>query len=162
MRIGITGHQRLKNSSSWDWVEGEIKAILARIPEPLIGITSLAIGADQVFAKIILEQQGTIEAIIPFEGYELKFAEGHDRQEYRNFLNRASRTEVLQKKTSDEEAYFAAGKRVVDLAEILIAVWDGNPAAGLGGTADVVTYAKQKRKRILQLDPMTSSVIQSH
>jgi hypothetical protein len=148
MRIGITGHQRLKNPSSWDWVEGEIKTIVALFPEPLIGITSLAIGADQLFAKIILEQQGTIEAIIPFEGYKLKFAEGNDRQEYQNFLNRASRIEVLQKKTSDEEAYFAAGKRVVDLAEILIAVWDGKPAVGLGGTADVVTYATQKRKKI--------------
>jgi hypothetical protein len=28
-------------------------------------------------------------------------------------------------------------------AEVLIAVWDGLPARGLGGTADVVAYAKQ-------------------
>jgi hypothetical protein len=33
------------------------------------------------------------------------------------------------------------GKVVVDRAEVLIAVWDGLPARGLGGTADVVAYA---------------------
>jgi len=27
-------------------------------------------------------------------------------------------------------------------------VWNGRPAAGLGGTADIVRYAEQKNKRI--------------
>jgi len=35
----------------------------------------------------------------------------------------------------------AAGKRVVDISEHVIAIWDGRPAGGYGGTADVVAYA---------------------
>ena len=30
------------------------------------------------------------------------------------------------------------GRRVVDLVELMIAVWNGQAAQGLGGTADVV------------------------
>src|SRR6266446_5670680 len=142
MKIGITGHQRLKDPSSWDRVRLEMESILARFPKPLIGMTSLAIGADQLFADIVLQQSGTLEAIIPFEGYELKFAAGDERQKYQHFLNRASRVEILHKTASEEHAYFEAGKRVVDLADALVAVWDGKPAAGLGGTADVVAYAQ--------------------
>jgi hypothetical protein len=35
-----------------------------------------------------------------------------------------------------------AGEKVVDLSDTLLAVWDGLPAKGYGGTADVVTYAR--------------------
>jgi hypothetical protein len=36
----------------------------------------------------------------------------------------------------------AAGAIVADRCERLIAVWDGRPALGLGGTGDVVRYAQ--------------------
>jgi hypothetical protein len=32
---------------------------------------------------------------------------------------------------------------VVEASELLVAVWDGEPARGLGGTADVVAYARE-------------------
>jgi len=36
----------------------------------------------------------------------------------------------------------AASKFMVDEADELYAVWDGKPARGYGGTADVVAYAR--------------------
>ncbi|MCA1708813.1 MAG: hypothetical protein LC808_38260, partial [Actinobacteria bacterium] len=41
-----------------------------------------------------------------------------------------------------EDAFFAAGRRVVDLSDVVVAVWDGMEAKGKGGTGDVVTYAR--------------------
>jgi hypothetical protein len=155
MRVGITGHQRLKDPSLWDVVRMEMEKILAHLFKPLIGITSLAVGADQLFAEIILQQSGTFEAIIPFEGYEFKFTEGEARNRYRYLVHRASQVEVLSKTVSEEQAYFEAGKKVVDLADVLVAVWDGKPAAGLGGTADVVAYAQQQGKQVIHLNPTT-------
>ncbi|MFJ8953478.1 hypothetical protein ACIRO1_25525 [Streptomyces sp. NPDC102381] len=38
----------------------------------------------------------------------------------------------------------AAGKEVVDQSDVLLAVWDGKPAGGKGGTADVVAYAQRQ------------------
>jgi hypothetical protein len=39
------------------------------------------------------------------------------------------------------EAFFEASTSMVDRVDAVIAVWDGRPAQGFGGTADVVNYA---------------------
>lgn len=157
MRVGITGHQLLKDPQGWDWVKAEISGLLAGLPEPLIGVTSLAIGADTLFAELVLQRNGQLKAVIPFPEYERKF-DGHDRDKYRRLLEEASRVTVLQKRRSDEESYLEAGMMVVDLAELLLAVWDGEPARGLGGTGDIVEYAMQKRKDVIHLNPIKRSV----
>ena len=36
-----------------------------------------------------------------------------------------------------------------DACEILLAVWDGKPAAGLGCTADVVAYARERDRHVM-------------
>jgi hypothetical protein len=38
----------------------------------------------------------------------------------------------------------AGSELLVDQADELLAVWDGQPARGYCGTADVVAYARQK------------------
>jgi hypothetical protein len=105
-------------------------------------VTSLAVGADQLFAEVVLELGGRIEAVIPFEGYESKFEIGPDREKYQTLLGHATNVTTLAAKSTEEESYFAAGQLVAETADKLLAVWDGKEAEGLGGTADVVAYAK--------------------
>src|ERR1051326_2213357 len=75
VNIGITGHQRLDAPSKWEWVKREIERLLTQNTLPLVGVTSLAIGADQLFAKCVLELGGELMAIIPFVNYERTFTE---------------------------------------------------------------------------------------
>lgn len=161
MRIGITGHQRLSDPSGWDWVKSEMLALVKASPRPLIALSSLAAGADQMFAEIVLQDGGTLEAVIPFEDYEKTFADDVDKASYRGLLESSARVEVLPRTDSDEEAYLRAGTRVVDLCELLVAVWDGKPAAGLGGTGDVVEYALQIQRNLVHLNPTTRQIIES-
>lgn len=158
MRVGITGHQRLKEPEGWGWVSRELDRLLSSFTPPLVGVTSLAVGADQLFADAVLRRGGSLEVVIPFEGYELTFPEGRDRQAYEQLLGHALRKEVLEKHGSDEEAYLASGKRMVELSELLITVWDGRPATGLGGTGDVVEYAVRRGKKTIHLNPVTQEV----
>jgi hypothetical protein len=160
MRIGITGHQRLSDPSSWEWVKREMLALAEKSPRPLIAVSSLAIGADQLFAELVLQNGGTLEAVIPFEGYEKTFTDDVDKDSYQSLLGRSSRVEVLPKTDSDEEAYLGAGRRVVDLCELLVAVWDGKPAAGLGGTGDVVEYAHKIQRNVVHLNPTTRRILE--
>lgn len=44
--------------------------------------------------------------------------------------------------TSGREAYMAASETLVTRSDRLLAVWDGKPSGGLGGTADVVAHAR--------------------
>lgn len=153
MRVGVTGHQSLTNPEGWDWVSMEMDAVLAKLPTPIIGLTCLAIGADSLFAKLVLQHHGSIEAVLPFPGYEARL-QAHNRSNHRWLLDRASRVVILPRESTDEESYFEAGKKVVDLADLVIAVWDGKPAKGLGGTADIVEYARQRKKALVHLDPV--------
>ncbi|MFI7643391.1 hypothetical protein [Nonomuraea sp. NPDC049400] len=45
---------------------------------------------------------------------------------------------------STSEAHQAASERMLELAEERWAVWDGLPARGFGGTADVVAAARHR------------------
>ncbi len=42
---------------------------------------------------------------------------------------------------SNSQAHQSGSEIVVGLSDQMIAVWDGQPARGYGGTADVVAYA---------------------
>ena len=158
MRVGITGHHRLPDPSDWLWVQAELDEFLSEAPIPLVGFTSLAIGADQRFAESILRYGGSFVAIIPFLNYSLKFAEGHDREAYERLLGQAAEVEVSKASASNREAYFKAGKQVANRSELLIAIWDGKSAAGLGGTADIVRYAQSCSKPIRHIDPVNRIV----
>jgi len=162
MKVGITGHQRLKNPAGWSWVREEFDRVLFSVATPVTGISSLAIGADQLFADAVLDSGGSLEVVLPFAGYYHTFAEGRDREEYFRLLDCATKREVLESHGSDEEAYLAAGQLVIDRCELLLAVWDGQPAGGLGGTGDAVSYALQQGKKTIHLNPITRKLIQHH
>ena len=157
MRVGITGHQRLSSDADWEWVEQQINDSLSSLSGSLIGFTSLALGGDQLFAEIVLKRGGSFVVIVPFANYESKFDEGAGRETYKRLLAQASIVEVL-KGATNREAYFKAGKQVVNRSELVIAVWDGKPAAGLGGTADAVDYARQCGTPIVHLNPVSRTV----
>ncbi len=157
MKIGISGHQYLEDPREWEWVGDAMRDLLLRFPRPLVGVTCLAVGADSLLATLLEEQNQSFEVVVPFADYESRLPT-EARDEYRRLLDQASRVTTLQDRSNDEESYFEAGKMVVDLSDVLITVWNGKPAKGLGGTADILAYAKQKEKPIVHLDPVRQVV----
>jgi hypothetical protein len=160
MRIGITGHQELGDPAAWPWVATMMRQQLTGISPPLVGVTSLAVGTDQLFARAILELGGSLFAVLPFADIERSFS----REQVAAFreLAGAATVEVLATSGTDEEAYFAAGQRVVDLSDLLLAVWDGAPAKGRGGTGDIVAYATLRRIPLVHINPISRCVRRPH
>jgi hypothetical protein len=107
----------------------------------LMGVCSLAVGADQLFAQAVLDAGGTLHVVIPCERYDETFGRA-DLVRFRELLGSAAQVETLANPEPTEKAFLNAGYRVVDLCDLLVAVWDGEPARGLGGTADVLDYAR--------------------
>jgi hypothetical protein len=151
MRVGVTGHQNLPGGRSRHWVQEATKAQLS--VDDLIGVTSLAVGADQMFAEIVLDLGGKLWAVLPMSGYERRL-DALSRARFKRFVSLASTVETLSPMGTDEEAYLAAGRRVVDLSDLVVAIWDGRPARGLGGTADIVEYAQQTKTPTIWIDPL--------
>jgi hypothetical protein len=159
MRIGVTGHQSLRGRLGWEWIDAAIKKILVDECQACTGVTSLAAGADQHFAEVVLELGGTIEVIVPFADYETRFGTDEVRSTYQRLLRAARAVITLPRIAEDDQAcYLAAGQRVVDRAHAVVAVWDGKPAAGLGGTADVVAYAASRGKKVFHINPVGETV----
>jgi len=139
--IGITGHQNIP-ARARGGIEERIRAILLSNREAgLVGVGSLAAGADQIFARCVLDLDGSLEVILPCDGYETTFATADERRGYQEMLAAAAVVRRLPYPEPSQQAYMAAGMVVADRCELLVAVWDGLPAEGLGGTADVVRYA---------------------
>lgn len=157
MRIGITGHQKLDKAESWTWVNSSMRRELAEAKPPLTAVTSLAIGADQLLARLVLERGGSIHAVLPYADIERSFS-SEDIQGYRDLVKHAT-VEILDTPGADQDAYLAAGLRVVDLSDVVIAIWNGLPAKGKGGTADIVEYALSRHKPLIHINPATQTVL---
>lgn len=155
MRIGITGHQE-RNGISWSWVSDAILAQFAEVPTGSEALSSLARGADQVFARCAIERGLQLVAVIPFDNYASLF-DSEAKLEFENLLAKSKAVE-LHLKLEPEEAFLRAGHYVVDHSDHLIAVWDGQPAAGRGGTADIVDYALERRRAVIHINPIAQTV----
>lgn len=127
-------------------------------------VTPLALGADRMAAREALDHGCEIYVPMPFPQavYEQDFggckgnASGavalsaeEDCAEFRRLLARASgRVELDGERHSGPEddgssgrAYEAVGRFVVRHCDLLLAIWDGRPSNGRGGTAEIVHYA---------------------
>jgi hypothetical protein len=140
--VGITGHQNL-TSESIPAIRHAIRKNLA--PRmPVVGMTSLAEGSDQIFAEVVLALGGRLVAVVPSKRYVDTFVTNEARESYLRMLAEAKEVIELPYEDPTEMAFLAAGREIVDRSGLLLAVWDGRAAGGLGGTADVVSYARER------------------
>lgn len=152
MIVGVTGHQTLGDEADVSWTKGALREVLSSLPIS-IGLTSLAVGADQMFAELLIEAKVPYELVLPCAGYVNSFATPADRERFKTLMDQAHRTHQLPFSAPSEEAYFAAGKWIVTHCEMLIAIWNGLPARGLGGTADVVNFAQAEKRPSFHINP---------
>lgn len=152
IHIGVTGHQHIPEEARV-FVERGLRELLTQYDgKPVVGLSSLAVGADQLFASEILRTGHTLKAILPSRRYERTFDESGLRS-FQTLVGKARQVVTLGYAEPCEEAYYAAGKRVVDDCDLLVAFWDGQPANGKGGTADAVAYAHEVGKPVTVIWP---------
>jgi hypothetical protein len=143
MRIAITGHRGLPAETE-RLVDRAIREQLAAYAgRDLTGVSNLADGADQLFAQAVLDAGGQLEVIIPAARYRDDLPESAHAT-YDALLSQASSVHRLDRIESTEDAHMEASTAMLDRAEHLFAVWDGRPARGYGGTADVVAEARNR------------------
>ena len=139
-RIAITGHRALPDDTAGK-VRDAISNQLGRDDDgEVTGLSCLADGADQIFARAVLDGGGRLEVIVPAAAYRDGLPE-QARGEYDALLAAASDIKRLRFSESTSESHMAASQAMLAGADRLYAVWDGKPARGYGGTADVVAEA---------------------
>jgi hypothetical protein len=141
--VGMTGHQGLPAPTA-ELVKAALRDTLSAYAPNLVGVTMLGPGADQLFARLVLELGGALYVVVPAAKYRDGFEDPDAQAGYDELYGRGSYFEALEHTESTEQAHMDGGKVVVDRSSVLVAVWDGEPSRGFGGTADVVSYARQR------------------
>jgi hypothetical protein len=156
-RIGIAGHRGLPDTTA-RLVDAAIRGELDRrhVAVDLVGVSSLADGADAIFARAVLDRGGDLEVIVPANEYRAGLPAAHHAT-YDELLAAATKVHRLPFVESTSDAHMTASERMLDMVEELFAVWDGLPARGYGGTADVVDEARRRRMRVTILWPEGAS-----
>lgn len=142
MRLGITGHRGLSTQVERTVREALDAELRKYDPVELLGVSCIADGPDAWFAEAVLERGGRIEVVVPAGQYREGLPGSHDAT-YDNLLARASEVHHTGLLESTSQAHMTGSEILVGLVDRLVAVWDGQPARGYGGTADVVAYARR-------------------
>jgi hypothetical protein len=143
-RIGITGHTNLSTRTAYLVAEHIRDALADHSAVELVGLTCLARGADQVFARVVLDLGGTVGVVLPAADYRDRQVTDDNLAEFDDLLGKAAAVHTMPFPESGPEAYMAAGEHMLDNVDALLAVWDGGPSGGYGGTADVVAVARER------------------
>ncbi|MBF8190898.1 hypothetical protein ITP53_35380 [Nonomuraea sp. K274] len=141
-RIAISGHRGLPPAVARS-VDAAFRAALTRLDEPVVGLSCLAEGADTIGARAVLDADGLLEAVIPARKYRQALPPEH-WPDYDDLYRLANRVHELDSDDATPRSYQTASEFMLDHADTLWAVWDGLPARGYGGTADVVAAARAR------------------
>jgi hypothetical protein len=150
--IGITGHRGLSGCTE-QLVAAALRAEVARYADgELVGVSAIADGADSLFAAAVLDAGGTLVVVVPARRYR-DVLPAEQQVIYDALLGRAARVIALDRVDPTTAAYMDAALRMLDEIDLLVAVWDGQPARGLGGTAHVVDAAEERRLPVTVIWP---------
>lgn len=167
VRIGVTGHRTIDESDARlrTAVREQIQRVVDRFSssETLVrlGVVSqLADGADRIVVHEVKQvaserdHKAHLEFFLPLEREDYVESQEFGPEslaEFDELLGMATvqreavgtRGDTVEGRTA---AFAAAGRALVGRCDVLIALWDGRPSGGRGGTAETLLYAAARSK----------------
>jgi hypothetical protein len=158
--VGFSGHRQLANSARVAIViHDALESLRRKYPGEWIALSSVANGSDQLFVHQARSLGLSWHAILPLSRVDFSTdftpAEWSDVEKV---LATADHVRVITEAGDREDSYLDCGIETVNGADILLALWDGEPARGRGGTADVVRYAQSIGKPVMIIDAVTLEI----
>ncbi len=146
--VGVTGHRDLRDQDRGrlrGLVGRELDRLLAGASAtPLMILSPLADGADRLVAREGLDRGARLTVLLPMDqrSYEEDFETEESLLEFRELLGKAETVVTLPpaEGRSRQYAYALVGACVARHSQVLLALWDGLPAGGTGGTAQIVDF----------------------
>ena len=161
--IGFSGHRELKDPVMVGRAVGRAVERIrsAGANAEWIGISSVAFGADTLFVDTVMGAGLAWHAVLPLPKHEFRAdLSKADWEMVEHLIGRAEAVFQVAPTAERTEAYLDAGLETVDRCDVLVAVWDGLPSRGKGGTAEIVTYAREIGRPVVIVDPTTGAITQ--
>lgn len=159
--LGFAGHRSLPDPAA---VARSIRHALdnfrSQIDGELIGRCSAASGADLLFLEACRDLGLSYSVVLPFseERFREDFEEDAEWARAKSLIDAAASVEIAPGHTEAPEAYHLAARGIPDVSDAMMFVWDGQPVRGLGGTAESVQDARERKLPHQIIDSATGSV----
>lgn len=138
--ITITGHRpkRIKGKETLinEWLKQKFNEL-----KPDLVVTGMAQGVDQIAAWICYDEG------IPYYCYFPVKKEMHPEVQF--LFDNCAGYNFLKEKYEGPADYILRDQKMVEMCDIVLAVWDGQE---YGGTWDTMEYAKKLNKQIYVLE----------
>lgn len=160
--IGISGHRALRESDRpvlEDAVRDVLDELRVRLPETaLVLLSPLAEGADRLVAQIALKMGLRLHVVLPMSvaEYVHDFPSEDSRSEFESLLSQAELVHEIASLPESKrvDLYRRSGEYVARHSQLLLALWDGQPADQAAGTSAIVDW------RLRVLPQSTPSALQ--
>lgn len=143
--VAVTGHRDVPDDDVpvlAAAVTEQLRKLSASYPNsPCMLLSGLAEGADRIAARCALEGGWQLGVALPLppQDYESDFVQAASRDEFRSLLAKAEWwQDISASRIGRPDCYHALGDWMATQSHALLALWDGKPGRGPGGTADVV------------------------
>ena len=147
--VGALGHRSIEHP---DIIARAVDKVLDTLKDVfsctrITVLSSLAEGADRLIAQrcLVLPDTNLIVSLpMPVKEYSQDFLTPASNQEFQALLDKADEVVILSTSRDRLVAYQTAGEYLVLSSTVLLAIWDGLPARGIGGTAETVKLARKR------------------
>jgi len=141
LAIGFTGHRSLPDEAAsrklvCDFLRDQ-KAAIAGI---VYGVSSAAAGGDLLFAESCVQLEIPTPGVVATP--QERFRDDFDTVTWlrvEQVLSKAVSVEVTGDRGLRDEDYYQCGIETVQQSQLMVALWDGEPARGMGGTQEIVS-----------------------
>lgn len=149
--VAVTGHRAVADPDAVAVAAARARRrILDRYPQRhVVVLSALAEGADRLLlAPWLVDPDVELVALLPLPRAEYisDFHADESRAEFDRLMARAAHVIELPGHRADAAAYEAVGRALVSACDVLVAVWDGEPPRGPGGTGAVVAESRKRHR----------------
>lgn len=161
MVIGVTGHRpsRMPHSYGYDYNNKQWMELKNKFKKLLVefscteAVTGMALGVDTVFALAVLElkEEGVdikLHCAVPCLNHPNKWPE-ESKKTYAYILAKSDVIKIVTEEEYKPHLMQVRNEYIVDLSDIMIAVWDGSKS----GTGNCVEYALKQKKKVYRICP---------
>lgn len=145
--VGFAGHRAVPDlAAARAAIDRELAVIAETVTGELVGLASAAAGADLLFLDACEAAGLRTVVLLPFA--KDRFGEDFDDPEEWlhacRCMDAAWWLEVQPGGESAPAAYHVVAREVLEIADRMLFLWNGQPAQGLGGTAESVMEARDR------------------
>ena len=160
LQIGFSGHRKLSNEPRCrDLILKVLTEWKAKLPGGISGLSSLAAGGDLLFAETCFELGIPLRVLLPMP--PAQFREDFEAATWKraeNALERAVSFEITGGVLDRPHCYYECGLETILQSGLLVVLWNGLPAQGIGGTGEIAQCCKNLGTPVVWIHSETGEI----